>query len=113
MRKESKQDGKQLFVHEGPVFDVVDVNFTSETKDTRKEELALIDQVAKESVQDPTSFSPPSVQRRGRSFIRIYSRSIINALQSVVNYYPGQDLVSMPVDIRWPYAILIHHWDEL
>ncbi|KAJ4362286.1 hypothetical protein N0V83_010379 [Neocucurbitaria cava] len=34
--KDMTENKKQLAVHEGPVFDVVDVNHTSETKDTQK-----------------------------------------------------------------------------
>jgi hypothetical protein len=126
MTRESLQDQQQLYVHKGPVFDVVDVNFTAETKDTRKDEqiagAAHVSESkdARKDEQQPTEAGegaslslPPSVQRRGNSFIRIYSRSIINALQSTVNYYPGQDLVSRPVEIQWPYAILWHHWKEL
>ncbi|KAJ3546083.1 hypothetical protein NM208_g2189 [Fusarium decemcellulare] len=45
--------------------------------------------------------------------IRIYSIDIINAIQSVVKYYPGQDLTGDSVFIRWPYPILVHHYEEL
>lgn len=50
--------------------------------------------------------SPPSYQ------INIYSVAIINALQRVVKYYPGQDLTGV-VSIAWPYPILVYHYDEL
>ena len=45
--------------------------------------------------------------------MRIYSKSIINALQSVVQYYPSQDLTGDKVTIKYPYAILVHHEEEL
>jgi len=45
--------------------------------------------------------------------LRIFSPAIINALQSVVQYYPGQDLTGDVVEVRWPYPILVHHYDEL
>ncbi|KAF2432110.1 P-loop containing nucleoside triphosphate hydrolase protein [Tothia fuscella] len=55
----------------------------------------------------PTANSPPSYH------IKIYSLAIINALQAVVRYYPGQDLTGDSVCIKWPYPILVHHYDEL
>lgn len=45
--------------------------------------------------------------------IDIHSPSILNAVRSVVKYYPGQDLTGDPVKVKWPYAILAHHYDEL
>jgi hypothetical protein len=46
-------------------------------------------------------------------YIRIYSVAIINALRSVVQYYPGQDLSGDFIEITWPYPILVHHYDKL
>jgi hypothetical protein len=45
--------------------------------------------------------------------IRIFSGAIINALQSVVKYYPAQDLTGDTIGVMWPYPILVHHYDEL
>lgn len=45
--------------------------------------------------------------------LRILSAAIINALQSIVKYYPGQNLSGNVVEVAWPYAILVHHYDEL
>ncbi|MBE3044708.1 hypothetical protein IMZ48_19530 [Candidatus Bathyarchaeota archaeon] len=45
--------------------------------------------------------------------LTIYSPAIINALQSVVKYYPSQDLSGNPLTINYPYAVLAHHYDEL
>ena len=45
--------------------------------------------------------------------LTIYSPAIINALQSVVKYYPSQDLTGNPLTINYPYAVLAHHYDEL
>jgi hypothetical protein len=45
--------------------------------------------------------------------VRILSPAIINALQAVVKYYPGQDLTGDVVEVRWPYPVLAHHYDEL
>lgn len=112
--KDMTENKKQLAVHEGPVFDVVDVNHTSETKDTQKSKQDTNERGPKAVVQsDPGSFSAPSVHVRGRSYIRIYSRAILNALQSVVNYYPNYDIVAQPTELYEPYPILVHHWDEI
>ncbi|KAF4465891.1 ATPase [Fusarium albosuccineum] len=45
--------------------------------------------------------------------VRIYSANIINAIQSVVKYYPGQDLTGDSVLVEWPYPILVHHYEKL
>ncbi|KAI2776155.1 P-loop containing nucleoside triphosphate hydrolase protein [Daldinia loculata] len=44
--------------------------------------------------------------------LHLYSPAIVNALQTVVQYYPSQDLTGT-VEITWPYPILVHHYDEL
>ncbi|KAH3910706.1 hypothetical protein HBH56_145150 [Parastagonospora nodorum] len=99
---------KHRVVHDGPIFDIVDVNYTTETKDTRKHE-----HDAKKGTELSSSDRTPSVQWGGNQYIRIYSRAVVNALQSVVNYYPNQTLAGSPVDIYKPYAILAHHWEPL
>ncbi|KAF4887174.1 hypothetical protein CGCF415_v012311 [Colletotrichum fructicola] len=45
--------------------------------------------------------------------IRIYSLALMNSIQSVVRYYPGQDLSGEYITIPWPYPVLVHHYDEL
>jgi hypothetical protein len=90
------------------VFDVVDVNYTLETKDTKKSEQAP----TKPGKTAPTE-ATPYVRWRGQQYVRIYSRAIVNALQSVVNYYPYGPIVGHPINIYEPYAILVHHWELL
>lgn len=61
-----------------------------------------------ESLKDaPLTASAPT------RYLHIYSISIVNALRSVVQYYPGQDLAGDSIVVRWPYPILVHHYDEL
>jgi len=48
-----------------------------------------------------------------RYCMNIFSRSIANALQSVVKYYPSQSLSADPIVVQWPYPVLVHHYDEL
>ena len=43
----------------------------------------------------------------------IFSQAIINALRSVVDYYPSVDLSREPIVINAPYAVLVHHEEEL
>jgi hypothetical protein len=45
--------------------------------------------------------------------IRIYSTTIINALRSVIQYYPQQDLSDNIIKMNWPYPVLVHHYDDL
>ncbi|KAL3421222.1 ATPase family AAA domain-containing protein 3B 1 [Phlyctema vagabunda] len=45
--------------------------------------------------------------------IHIFSKAIINALRSVVDYYPEYDLYQEPCIISEPYAILVHHREQL
>ncbi|KUI67664.1 hypothetical protein VM1G_03035 [Cytospora mali] len=64
---------------------------------------------SKEQTRVPTQ----AVGSTPSCFLRIYSPAIINALQSVVEYYPGQDLSGTTIVIRWPYPILVHHYEKL
>ncbi|KAK7961913.1 P-loop containing nucleoside triphosphate hydrolase protein [Apiospora aurea] len=44
--------------------------------------------------------------------IKLYSPAILNALKTVVKYYPNQEL-SGDIIIQAPYCVLVHHYDEL
>lgn len=58
---------------------------------------------------DPPQALGPAISHR----MLIYSAAIINALRSVVTYYPSQDLSGDVLRIDWPYRILVHHYDDL
>ncbi|KAH8429323.1 uncharacterized protein LDX57_006990 [Aspergillus melleus] len=45
--------------------------------------------------------------------IEIYSQVLLEAIRSVVSYYPGQNLAGDVVTIHQPYPVLIHHRHEL
>jgi len=45
--------------------------------------------------------------------ICIYSPAILKALRSVVDYYPEHQLLGQPIAIKEPYAILVHHREQL
>jgi hypothetical protein len=48
-----------------------------------------------------------------RYHLNIFSPAIANALQSVVRYYPSQFLTGDPIVVRWPYPVLVHHYEKL
>ncbi|KAK6206838.1 P-loop containing nucleoside triphosphate hydrolase (ATPase) [Colletotrichum tabaci] len=62
---------------------------------------------------DPAASMPITSQALPTRHIRIYSIAIINALQSVVRYYPGQDFSGESVVVQKPYPVLVHYYDEL
>ncbi|EFY96203.2 ATPase (AAA) domain protein [Metarhizium robertsii] len=81
-----------------PVFEVLTIYTTKpiESEDSKKTPSLL-----------PTLMTARSYK------LRIYSPAIINALQSVVQYYPAQELAGEAIVVQWPYAVLVHHYDEL
>lgn len=95
-----KSQQKQM---EGPIFEVVDVNYVSQSKEGE----------GPDNGRDSESTKHFAVRNRGCQFIRIFSTAVINAIQSVVNYYPNHSLLGETIDIREPYSILVHHKEEL
>ncbi|KAF2104706.1 ATPase [Rhizodiscina lignyota] len=83
----------------GPAFDVV-TSFRVRNPDS-------VGSVTKGDTTRAAAHITPSYH------IDIYSSAIINAIQSVVQYYPQQNLAGDSVIIQWPYPILVHHYDEL
>lgn len=83
-------------------FDVVELLFTEEDGINKK--------------TGTTRTSPPARAYHAgppRYSVRIHSTAILNALNSVVEYYPGEDLQEKPLTLQYPYEILCHHYDEL
>lgn len=68
-------------------------------------------QQAREALERPSAGQ--NLDSAPSYFLRIYSSAIINALRSVVKYYPSQDLSGSTLEIKWPYPILVHHYDAL
>jgi hypothetical protein len=100
-----EQYGETKVCHEGSVFDVVDVNYTAETKDTQKNE-----RTPSKVYDSNDTNAPPSVDCGVGQYIRMYSHAIVHAPQCIINYYPHRHITGRPVDIFEPYAILVHHW---
>ncbi|KAM0563591.1 hypothetical protein ACHAPJ_001315 [Fusarium lateritium] len=90
-------------VGSGPVFDIIK---TIRTQDPDREGSSRAEPGNEPSHLLPATLSPTYS-------IRIHSLAIINAVQSVVKYYPSQDLTGDSIVIQWPYAVLVHHYDEL
>ena len=66
------------------------------------------------SVGDSSDTAVPTVLNLGHTKrLKIFSPAIVNALQSVAEYYPLRDLTSNPMVIKYPYAVLARHYDEL
>jgi hypothetical protein len=60
-----------------------------------------------------TRATPLVTNTRRKVDMHIYSPAIIHALRSIVKYYPHQSLMGETVIIPAPYAILVHHEEEL
>jgi hypothetical protein len=117
-KPESLSVAKEL--PEGPAFEVVQtVEANSSTMGMEwRARSARADPFGVVTEPVPNNLLPlPPIQypspREAKRHLRIHSRSIVNALQSVVNYYPYRAVVGDPVEIYEPFAILVHHWDEL
>lgn len=84
------------------------------TRTAKKEaEMPIFDVV--ESIQDRRNDGAVGASSGSQSSwsLRIHSPQILNALRSVVQYYPSQSLAETSVVVAWPYAVLCHHYDQL
>lgn len=61
-------------------------------------------------VSDESNLSSLNVKT---SRVRILSSKLINALRSVVKYYPGQSLIGDTLEFPAPYQFLVHHRHDL
>lgn len=52
-------------------------------------------------------------KRKGRSYVRILSRAVVEALRCVVEYFPLQDLSGNTMIIYEPYEVVVHHKEAL
>jgi len=97
--KHSKHD-------QDPSFEVVKSVFTSHKKDAKQRD--------NKQTEDDEALPPTTLGLSEPKYsMRIHSTAILNALHSVVKYYPSESLVGNPVTLQWPYAILCHHYEEL
>lgn len=84
-----------------PIFEVVTTYKARTSRSTGPETRADQDEPRSMGISSPSYH------------INIYSPAIINALRSVVKYYPSQDLAGDPIVVTWPYPVLVHHYEEL
>lgn len=56
---------------------------------------------------------PQTVLDVETAYLKLNSPAIINALQRVVEYYPGQDFSGEAISVFEPFDVLIHHESEL
>jgi hypothetical protein len=79
----------------------------------------VFDVVTTFSTPDNSTWNPESrglpqlVSAFGKKSIIIYSRSIINALQIVVDYELTQSFSGDSIIIQEPFAMLVHYYDQL
>lgn len=97
--------------HQDPIFEVLTVYSTRDDTTAAKR---FPENSAENGQEDKRDGPPPrsSVTPATHS-LRIYSPAIRNALNSVVKYYPSQSLAGDVIEIRWPYPLLVHHYDQL
>jgi hypothetical protein len=85
-----------------PSFEIIKLYHTKQEKE---------DSASKSDSKGPP---PPAIHLGPPKYsISIHSEEIINALHSVVKYYPQVKLEESPLTLRFPYAMLCHHYDEL
>ncbi|KAI9664612.1 MAG: hypothetical protein M1821_006058 [Bathelium mastoideum] len=60
-----------------------------------------------------TTHKLPSIRSIGESRLRINSVAILDALRSVVHYYPGLDLRGSSTELPHPYSLLFWHQKQL
>lgn len=101
----SFDEEENLRTHVGTVFEIFDVNMTAETGDTKG--------TVEDARRHEAGRSVPTVSWISKQFIRIYSPVVLNALRTVVNYYPRHSIDGDHAELEEPYAMLVHYWDEL
>lgn len=78
-----------------PAFEVVTIAYTQEP--------------STKSSNDQTTSKPPPITLMGNSHIIIKSPAVINALRTVITYYPSENLSGNSITIPEPYAMIVHY----
>lgn len=101
--------------HEGTVVENIESAHPFPRRDETGVAKTLTDETVLEVLTTKTSsnhfglYRPPMTKNE----LKIYSAPLINALQHVVQYWPGLSLLAYPVTLTEPYAVLVHHMDAL
>ena len=61
----------------------------------------------------PAFKQPPSTTEKAVRTLVIRSTAILQALRTVVEYYPGVDLSTDVLRVKEPFCVLVHHYEEL
>lgn len=61
----------------------------------------------------PVAFEDITITEVLRTKIVINSKDLLEAIRGVIKYYPPDRLTGDTVEIMEPYAVLVHHFDEL
>lgn len=83
-----------------PVFEVITMAYTREDRDTR-----LPNEAAKHRA--------PAVVVKGPIVLVVKSRAVINALRTVIGYYPGESFSGDSIRIQEPFPMIVHYRQEL
>jgi len=67
----------------------------------------------RKQVGDHERIKLPPFDYQNKPFIEIMSPAVLEALRSVVEYYPGENLVTRNIKVYWPYPMLTHHDEAL
>jgi hypothetical protein len=55
----------------------------------------------------------PPFDHQSMTYIEILSPAVLEALRSVIEYYPGESLVTRSIKVYWPYPMITHHDEAL
>ena len=108
------QTGESVFIEEAS--EPLQVQFNRASKETTVLEVVTEVRTLLRSKIEATKSGeskPPPVQDIAVTYVRINSLAIVDALQSVVEYYPGLRFLGSSVSIDEPYRVLAHHEAEL
>jgi hypothetical protein len=73
----------------------------------------VIEDAEKKQVGEHEWIKLPPFDYQNKPFIEIMSPAVLEALRSVVEYYPGENLVTRSIRVYWPYPMLTHHDEAL
>lgn len=65
------------------------------------------------NVPRPLNFDDVAISSVGRTTLIINSQPLLKALQDIVTYFPPKSLRGDSVEIVEPYAVLVHHLQQL
>ena len=104
------ETGESVFIEEAS--EPIQVQLNRASKETTVlEVITEVRTLWKSKVESANSgeFQPPPGQDVSVTYLQINSLAIVDALQNVVEYYPGLRFLGDSVMIDEPYRVLVHH----